>query len=411
MHITKIRLNNICCFEKAEIDLLREPGIAKRWLLIVGDNGVGKTSFLRSIAIGLCDETGAASLLQDIYGDLIQKDKKTATIELELVTEGKQSYRITTHLDQTETGTEVVKKTIEKEKSFPWHKVFVCAYGADRGIEGSQPYEQYAAPDALYTLFNYDWPLQNPELMIYRRAKGTGDRTRLLNELCDILGLPEKSISLTKGGFSISSFGKKILWGASADGYRATITLVLDMLGWFMLSDLDKKHERELFGIILIDEIEQHLHPELQRSIVAKLNKVFPNIQFIATSHSPICAAGLADLDDSNCSLELLRTNGKGWVENEPLSTMRGWRYDQILTSSAFGLTAARNLATEKLMDEIKQLYMKAKLNKKEVAELDDLLDNLRKQAAEAAEAAEMEISRHKIDVIRKSLDKPRGGE
>jgi hypothetical protein len=79
--------------------------------------------------------------------------------------------------------------------------------------------------------------------------------------------------------------------------------------------------------------------------------------------------------------------------------------------SSAFGLTDARNLGTEGLMDETKQLYMKAKLNKKEETKLDNLLDDLRKQSAEAAEAVEMEISRHKIDAIQESLDKLGGGK
>jgi hypothetical protein len=314
MHIQSVTLRHIRCFEEVRIDLAKGPGTAKRWLVVVGDNGVGKTSLLRSIAIGLCDETGAASLLQDIYGDLIQKGKKEASIEIQLVTNRNRRCWITTILEQTPSGTELVKKQTGGTREFPWEQVFACGYGAGRGVEGSYQYEQYAAPDALYTLFNYDWSLQNPEVMIYRRAQKAADKIRLLNELCDILGLPKGSIGLTKAGFSISSFGQKILWGAWPDGYRTTVTLVLDMLGWFLLAKVDERDEKDLRGIVLVDELEQHLHPELQRGIIARLNKVFPNIQFITTSHSPICAAGLADLTDSNCSLELLRTNGGGWV-------------------------------------------------------------------------------------------------
>ncbi len=406
MHITGIRLQGIRCFGTVDIDLTRGARDAKRWLVVVGDNGAGKTTLLRSIAIGLCDETGAASLLQDVYGDLIQKGQDTATIELELITRRGVRGSVATHLKRGYSGTQLAgEKTIKGLPETFWRRLFVCGYGADRGIEGSNQYEQYAAPDALYTLFNYDWALQNPELMIYRRSQSRPlMKDRLLDELCDILGLQHGSIRLTKEGFSIKNFGENILWGASADGYRATITLILDMLGWFLLSKANKPLEKLLRGIILIDEIEQHLHPELQRGIIARLHKVFPNIQFIVTSHSPICAAGLADLDDSNCSLELLRTNGEGWVVNEPLSTMRGWRYDQVLTSSAFGLTGSQNLGTERLLEGIRRVYMKAHLTKADEVLIAKLMKELERQSPEAADVEKTNVNMRKIGSIRSSM-------
>ncbi len=410
MHITRVRLQGIRCFGAVDIDLTSGARNAKRWLVVVGDNGAGKTTLLRSIAIGLCDETGAASLLQDVYGDLIQKGQKTATIELGLVTKTGRRGSITTKLKRGYSGTQLdgPKDVTGFPESF-WKQLFVCGYGADRGIEGSNQYEQYAAPDALYTLFNYDWPLQNPELMLYRRSKSwPSTQVRLLDELCEILGLRQGAIQLTKEGFSINSFGENILWGASADGYRATITLILDMLGWFLLSRVDKHLEKLLCGIILVDEIEQHLHPELQRGIIARLHKVFPDIQFIATSHSPICAAGLADLDDRNCSLQLLRTNGEGWVVNEHLSTMRGWRYDQVLTSEAFGVPD-RNIGTEELMTQIRELYVKPSLNHAAQSKLTRLLKELEADSPRGAEAEHLRMTQEEIRRIRDSLDKKSG--
>jgi len=66
----------------------------------------------------------------------------------------------------------------------------------------------------------------------------------------------------------------------------------------------DKLTDPEAFtGIVIVDEIEQHLHPRWQRTIIQKLHQHFPKIQWILTTHSPLCAAGLADLPEAETQL------------------------------------------------------------------------------------------------------------
>ena len=67
MYITKIKLKDVRCYEAAEIDF----GKSGSSLVICGDNGSGKTSVLRSIALGLCDRISAGALLRDLPGDFI----------------------------------------------------------------------------------------------------------------------------------------------------------------------------------------------------------------------------------------------------------------------------------------------------------------------------------------------------
>lgn len=401
MYITKITLKDIRCFEDVKVDLSSSKG-AKMWLVIVGNNGVGKTSMLRSIAMGLCDLTGAASLLQYSYGDWIRKGAKKGSIEIELIHNSKQ-YSIETEIRKSPADLEVIYRKPDLEKKIPWKEIFICGYGANRSIEGDSSHESYSSADAVYTLFGYDYALQNPELMLLRRVrKSKKSEKEICNWLADILILPKGSIKLTDLGITITDHGHEIVWGSLADGYEATMTLVLDMLGWAMLAGI-KKYKNKLSGIVLIDELEQHLHPELQRRIIKNLNKVFPKIQFIATSHSPICAAGLADLPDEKCSLELLKRIDSGFVDSESLSTMRGWRYDQILRSSAFGIPD-RNVETERLMNEIRKLYMKESLNSSEEKKLQGLLNKLRKEIPEGSEAVSMEMTQNKINRIREEL-------
>lgn len=91
MYITKVRLEDVRCFEEAVIDLSEhELGTS---VLIAGNNGIGKSAILRAIAMGLCDRDSAASLLRELEGNYIRKQakksgkkgKKRATIEIDRV--------------------------------------------------------------------------------------------------------------------------------------------------------------------------------------------------------------------------------------------------------------------------------------------------------------------------------------
>ena len=74
---------------------------------------------------------------------------------------------------------------------FPWEKVFVSGYGANRSAFASQTYDRYRTVDSVYTLFSYDMPLQNPELTI-RRIKDEGhDVDDLLATLDEVMMLPK----------------------------------------------------------------------------------------------------------------------------------------------------------------------------------------------------------------------------
>ncbi len=403
IYITKIVLENVRCFEHIEIDLSSEQGVQK-WALILGDNGVGKTTLLRSIAMGLCDETGAASLLQDTYGDWIRWDKEYALIEIKLLNEGTKCSIKTTIERKPDSTVEIVNQKTYPEKDFPWDNLFVCGYGANRSILGSEYYEEFSPADSLYSLFKYGYSLQNPEVVLHRRSLVQGDIDEVCAWVDEVLMLEKGSTRLDEAGIKIKgSWGRYVYLGSLADGHVATLTLVLDMLGWATMKGLyDKKNS--LSGIILIDEIEQHLHPNWQRNIIKLLHKVFPNIQFITSSHSPICAAGLADLPDERCNLELLTIDKKGVVTNERLSTMRGWRYDQILTSEAFN-TPDRGVTTANLMGQIRELYMKEQLTNKEEVELQELLHKLKEESSVGAEEESMRMTKEEIRRIKRDIE------
>lgn len=383
MYITKVVLENVRCFEKLEFDLSSGNDVHK-WGVILGDNGFGKTTILRSIAMGLCDKTGASGLLQDTYGDWVRWGEKEATIKIDLW-DGDEKYLITTTI-HNEAGSEL--ETVEQEttKDFPWEKIFVCGYGANRSILGSEHYEKYSLADALYTLFSYGQPSQSPELMLRRRALTQEEVNEVCKWLDEVLMLKEGSTKLDGGGIKIKSLWEhNVYLGSLPDGQVSMLTMVLDMLGWASLKGL-KEQKNRLSGIILIDEVEQHLHPRWQKYIMRNLHNVFPNLQFIGTTHSPLCAIGTANLPsaDKVSSLLLLRHEGDHVEGQDKVRPPQGRRADQVLTSSFFGLDVARSDDTQQKIEKYSQLLSKASRTEDDQIELTELEAYLNKELGSA---------------------------
>ncbi len=362
MYITKVTIERIRCFKKIVIDLATTRGVRK-WAMILGDNGVGKTTLLRCIAMGLCDEAGAVSLLRDTRGQWRMKGQdQLGRIKIELC-HRRIKYSITSRIVETPSGLENIKQTVWSEKGeFPWDNIFVCGYGSNRRTEGSLDSDRYSPADAVYTLFNYDWPLQNPELVLRRRAKTKTEQDKICSSIDSVLMLKSGSTQLIdKGIFIKGDWDKDIHLGAVGDGYSATLIWILDMLGWAMLARQLQKGTG-LSGIVLIDEIEQHLHPRWQRHIVRLLRTTFRNIQFITTTHTPLCAGGTADLDEEDYKLILLKRGDDSLVNRvDKLPSLGGYRVDQILASELFDYIIETNDGTEKLLRKASILAGKGK--------------------------------------------------
>lgn len=379
MYISKITLKNIRCFENETIDLTSRKGV-KKWLVILGDNGTGKSTILRSIAMGLCDETGAAGLLQDTSGDWIREGVNEGWIILNLNHRGKE-YEIKTHIIKKSLNKEVVEQETTPKDDFPWRNIFVCGYGANRNIEGDSSHDRYSPADAVYTLFNYDYDLHSPELMLRRYGETPEERKEICFWLDDVLMLDRGSVNVDLSGISIKKKGRKEkhYFGALADGHAAMMTLVLDMLGWALLAK-KKKFKNKLSGIILIDELEQHLHPKWQRSIIELLHSVFENIQFISTSHSALCAIGTANLKNTRqvCSLAHLSSENDRVEIKDKIEPPLGERADQILTSFLFGLPTSSSDYKQEAINRYAELMSKKRSpsEKRELKRLGKFLDD-----------------------------------
>ena len=391
MYISKIHLKNIRCFEEIEIDLTGDEDVRK-WAVILGNNGVGKTTLLRCIAVGLCDQTSAAGLISDLQGDWVRQgsNSNTGTIQITLTDPALQRPVYSEIEITNKDGRETVRVLKSPMDGRPGKDIFACAYGAGRDVQGTRDYRKYRTQDSVYSLFDYETSLQNPELILRRIASRNVNIEKILESIDKILMLPTRSTELDDAGISIKGPWGDVPFGSVGDGYKSTLTWVTDFLGWAMFYHGSALDREMLNGIVLLDELEQHLHPLWQRHIVQLLRSQFPNTQFIGTSHSPLCASGSADLSDEDCKLVVLqRSEEHGAVKAEEISPLLGFRADQVLTSKAFGLVETRNPRIEKELVRLRQLLLSESLNQKEKEELAALRDSIEGQTPGLAEHEE----------------------
>lgn len=380
MYIKKIELKRIRCFDEIKINLNSSANLNK-WLVILGNNGVGKTTLLRSIAIGLCDATTSASLVGELYGDLVRENEKNGEIIIEL-SESKSSRKklvIHTFLEKSKSGYIEIKQTTSPKNNFPWEKIFVCGYGASRRGYGTKDYIEYGIVEAVYTLFNYEASLQNPELVI-RRIMDTYSLSSkdILKWIDELLMLPPKSTKLGKTGLVISGhWGKFIPIGALGDGYQSILGWILDLLGWVFLY-YEKDFERDPVGIVLLDELEQHLHPRWQRKVISLIRQKFPRMQFITTTHSPLCVLSITDLKKDEYKIGFLDQEEESVNYIEINELPRGQRVDRLLTSYLFGLNSASDDETKEEIEKYSKLLGKREKttnDKREILELKKILN------------------------------------
>jgi len=145
--------------------------------------------------------------------------------------------------------------------------------------------------------------------------------------------------------------GTTLKWNDMSDGYRNALALLSDILRHlikaFGVDNLTNRDEDgKLFitrsGVILIDEIDAHLHPAWQRRIGFWLKRHFPRIQFIVTTHSPlICQAA----DDNGLFVlpECGDNEGPRALSEDEYQQVISSRPDTILLTPAFGLQNTRS--------------------------------------------------------------------
>jgi len=399
LRIRRLHLKNIRCFEDFTLDLASESDQPILLTMILGDNASGKSTLLRSIALGLSSESEASALIKQLPGSLVRRGAEEGSLKLELFDpKSSRELTITTRILRNGTTDERVRKETEPDP-FPWEDVFVCAYGTNRSRQAAASYESYTLHQAVLPLFDDDAVLQNPELVLLRMEPRL--RAKIEKRLLRILMLdePDYEVTLPRTGPEIRGPWGDQPFQSLSDGYRSTTQWVLDFLAWSIYAGR-LKNGGDIGGILLVDELEQHLHPRWQRHIVQRLRQQLQGTQIFASTHTPLAAAGAADVEGAR--IIRLRTDADDTVravDVDPKS-LDGLRADQVLASEAFGLHTSRNPGSEDDIARYAELLGKEKLTKAEKAEMKRLKSSL----SSALQTGETEVERQVEQAVETAL-------
>ena len=366
LYVSRIHLNNIRCFDDIELTL-SEPDDTANWTIILGDNATGKSTLLRALAMGLCDESSAAGLMKESDEGYIRRQYNEATITIWLrdPEDNRDEVYIKTKLIQKSPHDGILvdrvrQKTFPKFSGFPWHRLFVSGYGAGRSVSGTGDVSTYSPINAVYNMFNYTEGLQNPELVIRRLTNQCSDHTLKQNQLFKILceATGATRARLTNEGIRVDGpWGDGMPLRDLADGYKSAFLWITDLIGWALAFDPECNSTSEIRGIVIVDELEQHLHARWQRTVVDDLKALFPRVQFVVSSHSPLVASSIgAQINRSPDKLYVLEATKNGRVQGSEHEFMQGWSMDQVLASRAFRYQIREAPTTEEMLRIVSEI-------------------------------------------------------
>ncbi|KQN34291.1 hypothetical protein ASE92_11815 [Pedobacter sp. Leaf41] len=357
--IEYIQIRNFKSIDELRVDFKEDDSEKKSWLILLGENGVGKSSILQAISIGL--KVDKKVINEDIIRSLIKKRKQTAEI---IIKERNSKNIIYTKLTR-KTG------TIEQDGDF---NSYLIGYGSLRlSIEETEIISEKDTSKVSYeNLFRPTKALNN--VTKWLKSIHKNDITYFNSIAYSIKQLLPDDKSDTelaiKNGEIVLGDSEK-LFSELSDGYKSTITLAIDIM--MKLSDVQSDMEK-MAGIVLIDELGNQLHPRWQMKIVSQLRHVFPNINFIISTHHPLCLRGAEKKE-----ILLLRNLDDQVVITTELPDPASLRVDQILASEFFGLNSLIDPEIEAKFNRYYTLLAKNKgISLNEIREIDELKDFLR---------------------------------
>ena len=383
MFLKSIRLNNVKCFSDMTLSFENEDGNIRGWTLLLAENGAGKSTLLKAIALVTGGSDAIADLLEE-PSDWIRYETQGCEITAFLATEEGEERELRLRIAPKDNRSDVI---VRNRESLAWlddvlnlkdSDYFVLGFGASRRLNTIKSLRTKTSgftnrrAQRVATLFDSDaattpidaWAM---DLDYLENRAGIETIQKVLNNL-----LPEikfHRIDKQNGHLLFETPDGIVPLHCLSDGYLAMATWIGDLL-FRVLEIFSDLWEQPLTasGLLLIDEVDLHLHPKRQRELFAFLKKLLPNFQFVVTTHSPLTAqqAGEGEL---HC---LMREAGD--IHIYPFSGAPNMlRLHQLVMSPAFGVRTDESKEIEDMKSRYRYLRDKKELSSKEHKEFDEL--------------------------------------
>lgn len=338
--------------------------------------------------------------------------------QITLETDNKTTYVTTIERDQSGTEAEIVSTTARPLESEGWLAVGfpplrTTSWVPPKGPDSDIKVRSRPVAEDLLPLIRGDvdprldklkqWIVNLDYLSIKSGADGKsqdGHYRELLNKVFSGISSVTEGMTINYGG--VESGTNRIIIKTDGDTeipLEALSQGTISLIGWvgilmqrlYEVFDQDEDPTKR-YALVLMDEIDAHMHPAWQRTLVNHLKDIFPNAQFIATTHSPLVVGGMP-----TTQVMRLAKNRNGKVVSPPITPDMTMGYtDQILTSILFGLPTTLDDTTEKKM---KRYYELEKMTSRETHEAEyeqlkqELMTRVPPQSSSYEEKREEQLS------------------
>jgi len=360
--LTGISLNNFKGIERLDLDMpTLKAGVAdspdplQPALLILGENAAGKSSILEAIALALTTDEARADLKLDVstlpldpelMGERSSLQRETATVNLKFDDGYTRCLQIADGRFSMYGGSDVPP---------------VFAYGAFRQYQ-KRP-KRYSHVKSIRNLFHTDTLLSNPEKWLLSLSEDNFDNVvgalRVILSIEGEFEVIERDyenrrcliVTAAPGGHTYSRTPLSL----ASSGYRSILAMVCDIIQGLMSVQNHTFFEslETARAVVLIDEVEAHLHPRWKIQIMSALRSALPKVTFIATTHDPLCLRGMEDGE----VIVMHRVASQNGADSEwpvmveqvvRLPEVSQLTIEQLLTSDFFGLASTDQPGTER---------------------------------------------------------------
>lgn len=325
----------------SRLDLDISPGLpgdsGAPCIMLLGENSTGKSTTLQAIALALMGQKMRSKMgiqAEDFLPRELTGWQIDNLVTPEVILEFDTGQPVKLQIDP------LTKQFIGDEHP----TMILFAFGSRRFFGKDVIRRQHAS--SLKSLFDPFAKLQHPGRWL--QNLDSEDFDAVARAMREVLILQEEDrIGRDENGrLFVRAHGRDSPLERLSDGYRSLMAMVLNVMRGMIEEWGDLENAR---GIVLIDEIETHLHPRWKLRVVSALRRAMPHVQFVATTHDPLCLRGMRGGEVH----VLVRDDNQQVQALTGLPDVRGLRAEQLLTSDYFGLSSTADPEVEGALERL----------------------------------------------------------